>query len=138
VVAGALQDYKRAVIIGEHTYGKGVVQNVYELRTRFGGVKFTTARYLTPAKRSLQRKTRSPRDELERGGIIPDLTVAISEAKRRDLFEHLDRLTMPPFIREALNEERAQRHIRADFADAALTAAVRWLGGEPPRPRVGE
>ncbi|CUI06486.1 Carboxyl-terminal protease [Janthinobacterium sp. CG23_2] len=63
IVAGALQDYKRAVILGSQTFGKGSVQTIKPL----GGdtaVKLTTARYYTPKGRSIQAR-----------GIIPDFLV---------------------------------------------------------------
>ncbi|NHZ78051.1 PDZ domain-containing protein [Massilia sp. CCM 8695] len=63
IVAGALQDYKRAVILGSQTFGKGSVQTIKPL----GGdtaVKLTTARYYTPNGRSIQAR-----------GIIPDFLV---------------------------------------------------------------
>jgi carboxyl-terminal processing protease len=67
IVAGALQDHKRAIIMGEKTFGKGSVQTI--LPTSNGGaVKLTTARYYTPSGRSIQAE-----------GIAPD--VAISRVK---------------------------------------------------------
>ena len=64
IVAGALQDQKRAVIMGEKSFGKGSVQTV--LPTSNGGaVKLTTARYYTPSGRSIQAE-----------GIEPDVTLA--------------------------------------------------------------
>lgn len=54
ILAGALQDYNRAVIVGEATFGKGLVQSVIDLPSR-NGLTLTTARYYTPAGRSLQR-----------------------------------------------------------------------------------
>jgi carboxyl-terminal processing protease len=54
IVAGALQDHNRAVIIGETTFGKGLVQSVFSL-TDGAGLALTTAHYFTPAGRSLQR-----------------------------------------------------------------------------------
>src|SRR5476649_1347585 len=63
IVAGALQDYKRADIIGTQTFGKGSVQTIRQL-TADTAVKLTTARYYTPNGRSIQAR-----------GIVPDLLV---------------------------------------------------------------
>ena len=63
IVAGALQDYKRAPIVGTQTFGKGSVQTIRQL-TADTAVKLTTARYYTPNGRSIQAK-----------GIAPDLAV---------------------------------------------------------------
>jgi carboxyl-terminal processing protease len=54
IVAGALQDHDRAVIVGEPSYGKGLVQSVYPL-SEATGVALTTAYYYTPSGRSIQR-----------------------------------------------------------------------------------
>ncbi len=64
IVAGALQDHKRAVVMGTTTFGKGSVQTKINL-SNGAGMKLTTARYYTPAGRSIQAK-----------GIIPDWAVA--------------------------------------------------------------
>jgi carboxyl-terminal processing protease len=63
VLAGALQDHGRALIIGERTFGKGTVQSVLPLRNG-GGIKLTTARYYTPLGRSIQAE-----------GIVPDIAL---------------------------------------------------------------
>ncbi len=63
IVAGALQDYKRATIIGTQTFGKGSVQTIRQLSADTA-VKLTTARYYTPNGRSIQAR-----------GIVPDLLV---------------------------------------------------------------
>jgi carboxyl-terminal processing protease len=55
IVAGALQDYDRALIVGEKTFGKGLVQSVINLPHN-AGLTLTTARYYTPSGRSIQRK----------------------------------------------------------------------------------
>jgi len=55
VVAGALQDLDRALVVGRVTYGKGSVQNVFRLRGGEGAVKLTTALYYTPSGRSIHR-----------------------------------------------------------------------------------
>ncbi len=86
LVAGALQDHGRAAVIGERSYGKGLVQSVYELGSKTG-LALTTAYYLTPNENPIQRSLgncseyqlapcddRRSADEL-RGGIKPDRTI---------------------------------------------------------------
>ena len=63
IVAGALQDHKRAVIMGTQTFGKGSVQTILPLGNNTA-IKLTTARYYTPSGRSIQAK-----------GIVPDIVV---------------------------------------------------------------
>ncbi|AJP47548.1 peptidase S41 [Rugosibacter aromaticivorans] len=85
IVAGALQDHKRAIIMGTQTFGKGSVQTVLPLSNNTA-IKLTTARYYTPSGRSIQAK-----------GITPDIVVeetANGEAHDRlreaDLERHLE------------------------------------------------
>ncbi len=63
IVAGALQDHKRAIIMGTKSFGKGSVQTIQELRNG-SAVKLTTARYFTPNGRSIQAR-----------GIVPDISL---------------------------------------------------------------
>lgn len=72
IVAGALQDHKRAVIMGVQTFGKGSVQTVLPLGNGTG-IKLTTARYYTPGGRSIQAK-----------GIVPDIVVEDPASAGRD------------------------------------------------------
>ncbi len=62
IVAGALQDHKRATLIGTRSFGKGSVQTIIPLGGGNGALRLTTARYYTPAGRSIQAK-----------GIVPDI-----------------------------------------------------------------
>ena len=64
IVAGALQDQKRATILGTRSFGKGSVQTIIPLGSDSGALRLTTARYFTPSGRSIQAK-----------GIVPDIEV---------------------------------------------------------------
>lgn len=64
IVAGALQDHKRATLIGTRSFGKGSVQTIIPLGSGNGALRLTTARYFTPSGKSIQAK-----------GIIPDIEV---------------------------------------------------------------
>ena len=72
IVAGALQDHHRAIIMGSKSFGKGSVQTIQELRSG-GAVKITTARYFTPNGRSIQGE-----------GITPDVTLESYDIKDRN------------------------------------------------------
>jgi len=72
IVAGALQDYGRAVIMGSKTFGKGSVQTIIPLEDG-SGLRLTTARYYTPNGRSIQDK-----------GIEPDVSLAAKEERTGD------------------------------------------------------
>ncbi|RIZ66716.1 MAG: S41 family peptidase [Methylococcales bacterium] len=124
IVAGALQDQKRAVIMGEKSFGKGSVQTI--LPTSNGAaVKLTTARYYTPSGRSIQAE-----------GIEPDITLsrvkleAIDKTdfvpiKEADLSHHLQNS-------KAANENKAENLKEKDAAetqDYALHEALNLLKG---------
>jgi carboxyl-terminal processing protease len=87
IVAGALQDHKRATIMGSQTFGKGSVQTVRQLGSDTA-LKITTARYFTPNGRSIQAK-----------GIMPDVLLddtaegspyAVLRMREADLDKHLE------------------------------------------------
>lgn len=92
IVAGALQDHRRALLVGEPTFGKGSVQTLYPLAGDTGGLRLTTALYYTPSGRSIQER-----------GIEPDILAhgrpagyageqggdAGSRRRERDLEHHI-------------------------------------------------
>jgi carboxyl-terminal processing protease len=102
IVAGALQDYKRAIIMGSQTFGKGSVQTLRQI-TADSAVKLTTARYFTPNGRGIQAK-----------GIMPD--VLVDETAEGDAINTL-RLREADLQKHLANgdgEEDVQGRIRRD------------------------
>lgn len=98
IVAGALQDHKRALIVGNQTFGKGSVQTVLPLKDNFG-LKLTTALYFTPSGKSIQAKGITPDID------IPDIkipetkqdeTEALLNIREIDLDGHLNNATAAP------------------------------------------
>lgn len=88
IVAGALQDHKRAVVMGEKSFGKGSVQTIQELRNG-GAVKFTTARYFTPNGRSIQAEGIEPDIILKDMKITENYRNGFSQIKESDLSGHI-------------------------------------------------
>ena len=70
IVAGALQDHRRAIVLGTRTFGKGSVQTIIPLSGN-GAIRLTTARYYTPSGRSIQAK-----------GIEPDILVEQAKVEK--------------------------------------------------------
>jgi carboxyl-terminal processing protease len=66
IVAGAIQDHHRGILLGTHTFGKGSVQTIFPLKDG-AGLRLTTARYFTPSGRSIQAK-----------GVVPDIMVKLA------------------------------------------------------------
>jgi carboxyl-terminal processing protease len=85
IVAGAIQDHKRGVIVGSQTFGKGSVQTILPMPGG-SGLRLTTARYYTPNGRSIQAT-----------GIVPDVEVPRIPYMRQEKKEHV----LPDFVREA-------------------------------------
>jgi len=63
ILAGALQDHDRAILVGDTTFGKGVAQQIYPLRTGQGALQLTVSRYLTPSGRSIHRQPLAMADD---------------------------------------------------------------------------
>ena len=88
IVAGALQDHKRAVIMGQKTFGKGSVQTVIPLGNN-SALKLTTARYYTPSGRSIQAEGIVPDIELEHLQVAAKDDNGFKPLKEADLAGHL-------------------------------------------------
>ena len=83
IVAGALQDHKRATVIGTRSFGKGSVQTIIPLGAGNGALRLTTARYFTPSGRSIQAKGISP--DIEVLQDVPEELKARTDTQRRGL-----------------------------------------------------
>ena len=149
IIAGALQDHDRAVVVGQRTFGKGVVQTVYPLPAG-RQIRITTGSWLTPLGRSLHRprhrdgtpkpedgaaidsvETAAGRHLRAGGGVFPDLVVEVDEPKREELalLNHANRVQVPISVRieeyafelakAALESGRTERLPDSAFEDLA-------------------
>jgi len=119
IVAGAMQDHKRAIVMGTQSFGKGSVQSVIPMKGN-AALKLTTARYYTPSGRSIQAK-----------GIVPDIEVAAirpvvapvqsnrKEIKEKDLDNRLAPADKPdePQIKapDAVHGQSTDKELQNDF-----------------------
>jgi len=127
IVAGALQDHKRAIIMGEKSFGKGSVQTI--LPTSNGGaIKLTTARYYTPSGRSIQAE-----------GIEPDIALSrlrleilehspINPVKEADLSRHLENGKKSK-QNDGKKDQKEGKQNGALLKDYALSEALNLLKG---------
>jgi len=90
IVAGALQDHRRALIMGEPTFGKGSVQTILPMNNG-SALKLTTARYYTPNGRSIQAEGIVPDIALESVKVAAAETSSFDRIKEADLSRHLER-----------------------------------------------
>ena len=134
IVAGALQDHKRATLIGTRSFGKGSVQTIIPLGAGNGALRLTTARYFTPSGRSIQAK-----------GITPDIEVL--QDVPDDLKNRTDtkgEASLRGHLKAEGNEESgSQSYVPPDEKDdAALKTALNLLRGTttnaafPPNPKT--
>jgi len=89
IVAGALQDHKRAIVMGNTSFGKGSVQTIVELDDGYG-LKITTARYYTPSGRSIQAKGIEPDIKLKNISLENEKEESVIDTKEKDLNGHLE------------------------------------------------
>jgi carboxyl-terminal processing protease len=135
VLAGALQDHRLAVIVGERSWGKGTVQTLQRFPEQGTLAKITTARYETPSGRVLERSL----DPEGRGGIEPDFELSLATAERRSVHERLARVMPDPLARAQLERWESEEGIELMphfYVDAQLQAAIDLLSGNRPSLRA--
>ncbi len=124
IVAGALQDHKRATLIGTRSFGKGSVQTIMPLGDNNGALRLTTARYYTPSGRSIQAK-----------GISPDIQVledVPADLKGKD--DNMGEASLKGHLKNGAEDNTgSQAYVPADpKEDKQLIAAVDLLHGVKP------
>jgi carboxyl-terminal processing protease len=134
IVAGALQDHKRAVIMGEKSFGKGSVQTILPM-SNGGAVKLTTARYYTPNGRSIQAEGIEPDVKLSNVKLETLESPDFKPVKEADLSRHLENGNAPE-PQDGMEETGAQKESpdakakeAADIKDYPLHEALNLLKG---------
>lgn len=137
IVAGALQDHKRAVVLGTQTFGKGSVQSILPL-TNNSAIKLTTARYYTPLGRSIQAKGITPDFIVEE---TPEGDLNAFRVREVDLNRHLsnpkdgeEKPKVPRASEAAAAAERLKDRKPIEFGsteDYQLQQALNHLKGQP-------
>lgn len=139
IVAGALQDHKRAVVVGQRSYGKASVQSLIPLPDG-SGLRLTVARYYTPTGRSIHRDEKN-----KTGGIPPDIAVPVTPETEAKLYEQWEMIyAKDKKPQSAVKPEDAVRDEQLDRAAELLKArdvlgALKTEGAAPaPAPKAGE
>ncbi|HEB78509.1 MAG TPA: S41 family peptidase [Methylothermaceae bacterium] len=127
IVAGALQDHRRAIVMGQKSFGKGSVQTILPL-SNGGAIKLTTARYYTPSGRSIQAE-----------GIVPDIVLGMVRLEAIAEAEEFKPVTEASLTRHLENgakkkqpeseEEKARTESEALLKDYYLHEALNVLKG---------
>ena len=115
IVAGALQDHKRATVIGTQTFGKGSVQTIMPLGNNTA-IKLTTARYYTPSGRSIQALGITP------DVMVEDPTDTVIRVREADLQRHLENSAQQQ--KEQPSSPRAKPALPTKKSTSASSATV--------------
>ena len=117
ILAGALQDHHRAIILGERSFGKGSVQTVIPLRD-YGAMRLTTARYYTPSGRSIQAKGIEPDIEVKPAKVeeLESYALNISEADLNNALKNDSDIST--------DSEKKNGKSKEDLADYQLVRAL--------------
>jgi carboxyl-terminal processing protease len=124
IVAGALQDHKRGILMGTKSFGKGSVQTIIPVTSK-GAIRLTTARYYTPSGISIQAK-----------GIDPDIYVPQSKVenleskktrKEADLRGHLEEEVINDKVSKEIGNDKLNENITPEISDYQLNRAIELI-----------
>lgn len=117
IVAGALQDHKRGIIMGTKTFGKGSVQTILPI-SNGAALKLTTARYFTPKGRSIQA-----------AGIVPDIITEQAKVTKADDDERLKESDLAGHLKNDTKKKANDKKESIDTKDYQLQEALNLLKG---------
>ena len=143
IVAGALQDHRRAIILGTRSFGKGSVQTIMQV-SGGGAIRLTTARYFTPSGRSIQKEGIKPDIEVEQAKIeiVQPRTSFREENLRRSITNPNDKPATPPAPPAAATPEKPAPEKKDDKGAAVPGAppapAAATDPDEPPKEAVAD
>jgi carboxyl-terminal processing protease len=127
IVAACLQDHKRAVVVGQRTFGKGTVQELIELEPNQGMLKLTTASYWRPSGKNIHR--RRDDDEEDAWGVMPDegYEVEFDPRKLDDVFRARLHRDLGPSEGETDPSDEGDADQADSDADPQLARAVEYI-----------
>ncbi|MCR4289239.1 MAG: S41 family peptidase [Candidatus Scalindua sp.] len=118
IVAGAVKDHKRGLLLGTKTYGKGSVQSLIPIKNKNSALKLTTAKYYTPSGAMIHGI-----------GIEPDIKVELTQKEVRGLHRHLARVNAADIRTKNGKEPLEANDEEEKFVDAQLSRAIDVLKG---------
>ena len=115
IVAGAIKDHKRGILLGNTTFGKGSVQSLIPIENKNSALKLTTAKYYTPSGIQIEGK-----------GIEPDTKVGLTKDELKELHAHLSRANAAD-IQTENGHKKVNGNDKTEFVDAQLAKAIDLL-----------
>ncbi len=136
IVAACLQDHRRAAVVGQRTYGKGTVQEVIDLPSGCGAMKFTTSSYWRPSGRNIQR----PHDasDKEQWGVSPEpdckVVLTPEEFTRWQLWRRKRDVFLPAAANHATARNGSAENGSKPFVDRQRLRAVQYVEKQAESP----
>jgi len=125
IVSACLQDHRRAIVLGERSYGKGSVQNIVDFEPTGAQIKLTTATFWRPSGKNLNKASTAGNDEDE-WGVTPDagFVIKLNRKERDDLEEAQRDAEIIP------RRDAPAKNVKPPFKDRQLDAALEYLRGQ--------